>query len=89
VLITDSTGRRALDGCGRSRVDTHFAPARSGDRCQLWRFIPAADGYSRIVSVRGARALAGSWRLDPHNDSTYDLVDQAGRDLGTVQLRAP
>lgn len=77
VLIADAAGRLALDACGRTVA---HRPRRPGG-CQLWRFVPVADGYYRVVNRATGRTLGGPdarWRIDASADR---LVDGDGHAL--------
>jgi arabinan endo-1,5-alpha-L-arabinosidase len=78
VLVADATGRHALGPPGLRR----------------WRFLPAGEGFFRIVNGRTRLPLAGQWRLEPLGDGTYELVSRGGAALrfagGTaVRILAP
>jgi arabinan endo-1,5-alpha-L-arabinosidase len=78
VLIADAAGRRVLGRPGLVR----------------WRFVPAGEGFFRIVNARTGLALPGQRRLAPRGDGTYELVGRDGTALrfagGTaVRILAP
>jgi arabinan endo-1,5-alpha-L-arabinosidase len=65
VLIADAAGRHALGLPG----------------LRLWRFVPAGDGFFRIVNAGTRLPLVGRWRLEPLGDGTYELVGRGGTAL--------
>jgi hypothetical protein len=62
VLLTDAAGRRVLDvaGCGRTAGRAAVTAGRRAGRCQLWRFVPTAEGWYRILNARSGRALGSA-----------------------------
>ncbi|WP_189078274.1 family 43 glycosylhydrolase [Mangrovihabitans endophyticus] len=92
VLIADTAGRLALDGCARPVAYRRYHPGR----CQRWRFEHLTDGYYRVVNaatgrplsvpasggpVLGGHGAAARWRIEASPDGGYRLVAGAGYEL--------